>query len=485
MNLNELTIKEAHKGLVNGDFSSEEITKACLERVEKLNPKLNAFITICNKEALAMAKAADKKIKAKDNVHYLTGLPLSVKDVICTKGIRTTGAAKILDNYVPPYDATVIKKIKDAGGVIVGKTNCDAFGHGASNENSHYGPVKNPWDTTKVSGGSSGGSAVSVATDQCIYSLAEDTGGSIRQPAAFNNIAGLKVSYGRNSRYGIMPMASSLDTVGPMAKTVEDLAIIEEVMAGLDKNDSTTVKNKVPEYVDLINKDIKGMKLGLPREYLEQIEDEDTKKAIEAAVEKFKEMGCQVKEVSLPHTKYAIAVYYIIVPSEDSANLARLDGMRYGVRDKKAKDLMETYLKSRAAGFPDEVKRRIMVGTYALSSGYYDAYYLKAQKVRTLIKNEFDRVFTDVDFLITPTSPFPAFGIGEKIDDLLQMYLADVMVGPASVAGINALSVPCGFSKDLPVGMQIIGPRMREELVLQVGHAYEKATTWHKQKPKM
>ena len=482
MNLNELTIKQAHEGLLAGDFTSEELTKSCLDQIEKLNPELNAFITVCKDEALEMAKAADKKIKAKDNVHYLTGISFSVKDVICTKGIRSTGAAKILDNYVPPYDATVIKKIKDLGGVIIGKTNCDAFGHGASNENSHYGPVKNPWDTTKVSGGSSGGSAVSVATDMCIYGIAEDTGGSIRQPAAFNSIAGLKVSYGRNSRYGIMPMASSLDTVGPMAKNVEDLAIIEEVLAGHDPHDSTTVKNKVPNYLDFIGKDIKGMKAGLPKEYLESIEDSGTKEAIEKVVEKFKELGCEICEVSLPHTKYAIAVYYIVVPCEDSANLARLDGMRYGVRDKKAKDLMETYLRSRAAGFPDEVKRRIMVGTYALSAGYYDAYYLKAQKVRTLIKSEFDRVFTEVDFLITPTSPFPAFGIGEKINDLLQMYLADVMVGPASVAGINAISIPCGFSKNLPVGMQIIGPRLREEVVLRVAHAYEQATEWHSMK---
>jgi len=482
MKLNQLTIKQSHDGLIAGDFSSEEITKACLDQIDEFNPDLNAFITVCHDEAMAMAKEADKKIKAGDNVHYLTGVPFSIKDAICTKGIRSTGGAKILDNYVPPYDSTCIKKIRDLGGVIVGKTNCDAFGHGASNENSDYGPVRNPWDTSKVSGGSSGGSAVSVAADQCIYSIGEDTGGSIRQPAAFNSIAGLKVSYGRNSRFGIMPMASSLDTLGPMAKNVEDLAIILEVIAGHDPMDSTTVKNKVPKYTKLIGKDIKGLKIGLPKEYFEQIEDEETKVAVEKAVEKYKELGCKVKEVSLPHTKYAIAVYYIVVPSEDSANLARLDGMRYGMRYKEAKDLMSTYLQSRSKGFPDEVKRRIMIGTYALSAGYYDAYYLKAQKVRTLIKNEFDKVFTEVDFLVTPTSPFPPFGIGEKVDDIIQMYLADAMVCPASVAGINAISIPCGFSNKLPVGLQIIGPRLQEELVLQVAYAYEQETEWHKRK---
>jgi aspartyl-tRNA(Asn)/glutamyl-tRNA(Gln) amidotransferase subunit A len=383
-----------------------------------------------------------------------------------------------LDNYVSPYEATVIKKIREQGAVLIGKNNCDAFGHGASNENSMYGPVKNPHDLTKVAGGSSGGTAAAVADDMCIFGIGEDTGGSIRQPASFCGIVGLRPSYGRNSRYGIMPMASSLDTVGPMTKTVEDCEIVQKVIGGRDEMDATTVQSQ-----EFRAKSKKKLRIGVPREYFDvEGMDEDVKKVIETEIKKltllnrpkgrpplaeFNRVKIEIKEVSLPMTKYAIPVYYIIVPSEDSSNLGRLDGIRYGVRA-DAKDLYDTYAKTRAQGFPEEVKRRIMIGTYALSAGYYDAYYRKAQKVRTLIIKDFERVFEDVDLLVTPTSPFPAFGIGEKINDLLAMYLADVFVSAPSVAGLPCMSIPVGETKNgLPVGMQVIGPRLGEDLIFK------------------
>lgn len=473
MNLNNLTIKQAAQGLKKGEFSSVELTRACLNKIKERNPEINAFITVCEKSALAEAVKADQIIK-KGQGSDLTGIPFAVKDAICTKGIRSTSAAKILDNYVPPFDATVIKKIRGQGGVLLGKNNCDAFGHGASNENSMYGPVKNPHDLTKVAGGSSGGSAAAVADNMCIYAIGEDTGGSIRQPASLCGIVGLRPSYGRNSRYGIMPMASSLDTVGPLTKTVEDCALVEQVIAGQDELDATTVSEPVPEYLSELTRDAKGLKVGVPKEYFEldgldaEVESITNKKIVE-----LKKLGCKIKQVSLPYTKYAIAVYYIIVPSEDSSNLARLDGVRYGIRANN-KNLYDLYVESRARGFPEEVKRRILIGTYALSAGYYDAYYKKAQTVRTLIKKDFDDVFKQVDVLITPTSPFPAFGLGEKANDPLALYLADVMVSPASVAGMPAISVPAGKTKSgLPVGVQIIGPRMGEGIVFRVGNYLE------------
>lgn len=481
--LEQLTIKEAHEGLKKKEFSSSELVKACLKRVEKINKEINSFITVSGKEALEQAEEIDKKIEEGKKINLLEGIPFSVKDAICTKGIRSTGGAKILDNYIPPYDATVISKIKSQGGIIIGKNNCDPFGHGASNENSDYGPVHNPYDLNKVSGGSSGGSAAAVATDMAVYSIAEDTGGSIRQPAAFCGVVGLKVSYGRNSRYGIMPMASSLDTVGAMGKTVWDVAAIQEIIAGHDNYDSSTVSDKVPSYTKLLDKKIKGLKIGLPKEYFIEGLDKETETAVKDAVKHLESLGAEVSEVSLPLTKYAIADYYIIVPAEDSANLARLDGLRYGVL-KKGKNLVETYLLSRAQGFPDEVKRRIMIGTYALSSGYYDAYYLKAAKVRTLIRKEFDKAFEKVDVLVTPVSPFPAFDLGSKKDDPLEMYLADAFVCPASLAGLCALSLPCGKTKTgLPIGLQIIGPRLKEDRILNVGYMYEQSTDWHKMTP--
>lgn len=474
MNLNELTIKDAREGLDKGKFSAVELTQACLDRIKERNGKINAFITVCEDVAMNEAKNADLMIKEKKQ-KQLTGIPFSVKDAICTRDVRSTGAGKILDNYVPAFEATVIGKIRDQGAVLVGKTNCDSFGHGASNENSMYGPVLNPHDESKVSGGSSGGSAASVADNMCLFSIAEDTGGSIRQPASFCGVAGLRPSYGLNSRYGIMPMASSLDTVGPMAKSVEDIAVLLEVMAGKDEKDATTVPETPPKYTELLHKSVGGMKIGLPLEYFEaEGMNMEVKQMMYERISELKSLGCEVVDVSLPYTKYAIPVYYLIVPSEDSSNLGRLDGIRYGVQADGA-NLYEMYSKSRAQGFPEEVKRRIMIGTYALSAGYYDAYYRKAQKVRTLIRRDFEQVFRQVDLLVTPTSPFPAFGIGEKKDDILAMYLADIFVSPAAVAGVPGLSIPAGTTKaNLPVGLQIIGPRLQDAKVLQFGHALER-----------
>ena len=470
MELNKLTIKQCYDGLKAGDFSSVDITKACLKKIKERNENINAFITIFEKEALVEAKKADKLI-AEGKQQILTGIPFAVKDAIDTLDRRSTGAGKILDNYTPAFEATVIKKIREQGAILVGKTNCDAFGHGASNENSMYGPVKNPYDETKVAGGSSGGSAAAVADNQCIFAIGEDTGGSVRQPASFCGIVGLRPSYGRNSRYGSMPMTSSMDTVGPMTKTVEDCAIVEEVMAGHDPLDATAVMDEVPEYSKKLKTQNSKLKIGIPKEYFEvEGMDNETREIVENKIEEFKKAGHEIVEVSLTMTKYAIPVYYIITPSEDSSNLGRLDGIRYGVQA-DAKNLYDVYSKSRSQGFPEEVKRRIMIGTYALSAGYFDAYYRKAQKVRTLIIKDFEKVFESVDLLVTPTSPFPAFGIGEKKDDVLAMYLADVLVSPVNVAGLPAISVPVGKTKTgLPVGMQIIGKRLDEESVFQLAN---------------
>ena len=469
MELNTFTIAQARDGLLKKEFSAVELTQACLARIKERNGEINAFITVAEDSALEEARRADAMI-ADGKAKPLTGIPFCAKDAIVTKGVRSTGAATILDNYVPPFDATVIAKLRAAGAVLLGKNNCDAFGHGASNENSMYGPVRNPHDTTKVAGGSSGGSAAAVADHQALFAIAEDTGGSIRQPVAFCGVVGLRPSYGRNSRYGIMPMASSLDTVGPMAKTVEDAALVMEAMAGQDPKDATTVPDAVPVYSKELDGDIKGLRIGVPKEYFELDGlDAEVKTLIEEKIAALEKSGARIVDVSLPHTKCAVPVYYIIVPSEDSSNLARLDGMRYGMRADET-TLAEVYMQSRGNGFPEEVKRRIMVGTYALSAGYYDAYYRKAQQVRTKIREDFERAFQTVDVLMTPTSPFPAFAIGDKKDDVIGMYLADVFVSPASLAGVPAVSVPAGAtSAGLPVGLQIIGPRMSEARVLHAG----------------
>lgn len=469
--LNEFTIKQAHEGLKNRDFSSVDLTQACLSRIKERNKDINAFITVTEELALAEAKKADELIVA-GKQQMLTGIPFGVKDAIDVAGIRSTGSAKILDNYVPAFEATVISKIRKQGAVMLGKQNCDAFGHGASNEHSMYGPVKNPHDLDRVAGGSSGGSAAAVADNMCLFSIGEDTGGSIRLPASLCGVPGLRVSYGRNSRYGTMPMASSLDTIGPFAKTVEDIALLMEVMAGHDEKDATTVTDAVPRYSEEIIKDIAGLKIGVPKEYFElEGMDAETKNIVLKKIEELKNKGAEIIDVSLPYTKYAIPVYYIVVPCEDSSNLGRLDGIRYGVQS-QAENLYDVYAKTRAQGFPEEVKRRIMIGTYALSAGYYDAYYRKAQKVRTLIMRDFERAFQHVDALVAPTSPFTAFKIGEKKDDILAMYLVDVFLIPASLAGVPAISVPVGFdSKNLPVGLEVIGKRLDESTVLRVAHA--------------
>lgn len=471
--LNKHSIKSLHEGLINKEFSSRELTEESLKKIEERNSTINAFITITYEQALKAADRADEMISKKQHT-ILTGIPFGVKDAICTADVRSTASSTILDTYVPPYDATVVRKVKEAGAVLVGKQNCDAFGHGASNENSMYGPVRNPHDTTKVAGGSSGGSAASVADGQCVFSIAEDTGGSIRQPAALCGVAGFRPTYGRNSRHGIMPMASSLDVVGPIARTSEDIAYLMEIMAGKDVKDATSVKDAVPQYSTLLGKSLKGMRIGVPKEYMElDGMDPEVQKVVETKIKVLEDAGCTIVDVSLPHTKYAVPVYYILVPSEDSSNLGRIDGIRYGVQS-EANSLYDTYALSRAHGFPEEVKRRIMIGTYALSSGYFDAYYKKAQKVRTKIIEDFETAFGSVDALITPTSPFGAFGIGEKKGDVLAMYLADVFVSPASVAGLPALSVQSGMTTDnLPVGIQIIGKRLDEAHVLQIGHAVE------------
>ncbi len=474
------TIASLRAKLDNREISSRELTQEYLDRAKKENERLNAFVTIDESAAMEMAEEADIKI-AKDQATALTGIPYGVKDAICTEGLRSTGSAKILDNYTAPYQATVIKKIQAQGGVIIGKQNCDSFGHGASNENSMYGAVKNPWDVSRVPGGSSGGSAAAPAADMCVYSIAEDTGGSIRQPASFCNMVGLRPSYGRNSRYGIMPMASSLDTVGPVTKTVSDMAAVMSVMAGQDPFDSTTVPESPDDYVKKLGSDIKELTVGLPREYVEELSDE-MRGIVEKAADQMRMLGAHVVDVSLPHTKYAIAVYYVVVPCEDSSNLARLDGIRYGVRG-EGKKLQEVYESARTQGFPDEVKRRIMIGTFALSHGYYDAYYKKAQKVRTLIIRDFENVFNDVDVIMAPTTPNPAFKIGEMADDPLAMYLQDKFVCPAAVAGVPALSVPGGFIDGLPVGVQFIGPRLSEGLLMRTGLNYEAATQFGTMQP--
>jgi len=484
MKLNELTLKEAINKLNSKEVSSLEIVKDCFKKINEADNKVKACLTLCEEEALELAEEVDKK-RAKGIKGELLGVPMLVKDNILTKGIKTTASSKILENYIAPFDATIIKKLKDEGAIILGKTNLDEFAHGASTENSAFGPTHNPWDLKRVPGGSSGGSAAAVAADMCIFALGTDTGGSIRCPASFCGITGLKPTYGRNSRFGLISMTSSTDVPGPMTKTAEDAATIQNIIAGKDINDSTTVDKKVEDYSKNIKKEIKGIKIGLPKEYFSEGIDEDVRKIILKAIEKLKELGAKFIDVSLPNTKYAVPVYYIITPSEVSSNLARFDGIRYGFSENEAKNLIETYTFSRGRGFGPEAKRRIMLGTYALSAGYFDAYYLKAQKVRTIIKRELDKVLEKVDVLLTLTSPHVAFKLGEQSNDPLKMYLEDIFVTSPSLAGLPALSIPCGFSEEMPVGMQIIGKRFDEATLLKLGYNYQMATEWHKIKPKI
>jgi aspartyl-tRNA(Asn)/glutamyl-tRNA(Gln) amidotransferase subunit A len=481
----QLTIHEAQQLLKDKKLSSVELTKACLERIDKAEPKLHALVTVTDELALEQAKKADRLI-AKGDARPLAGIPVVIKDNMCTKGVRTTCSSRMLENFVPPYEATVVEKLNSSGAVTIGKANMDEFAMGSSTEHSAFFPTHNPWDLARVPGGSSGGSAVAVAADETIYALGSDTGGSIRQPAGFCSVTGLKPTYGRVSRYGLVAFASSLDQIGPLTKDVTDCAIVLNAIAGYDNRDSTSVPQPVPDYTQCLKKDLKGFSVGVPKEYFVTGMQAEVEKALRAAVNKLKELGAKVDwEVSLPHTPHALAVYYIIAPSEASANLARYDGVKYGFSYQKTENMWEALEKTRQFGFGDEVKRRIMLGTYALSAGYYDAYYLKAQKVRTLIRREFDQAFEKYDALVTPTSPTVPFKIGEKIDDPLQMYLSDVCTLPINIAGLPAISIPAGFADGLPIGMQLIGKPFGEEAILRIAYAYEQATEWHKKRPKI
>ena len=471
--MNKLSLTQAQTKLKNGEISSVDLVTACFDKIKKSDGEIKALITVLEKEALANARIADEKI-AKGEWKELLGIPFIAKDNIMTKGAKTTAASKILENYIAPYDATVIKKLEEAGAILIAKSNLDEFAHGASTENSAFGTTHNPYDLTRVPGGSSGGSAAAVASDMCIFAMGTDTGGSIRCPASFCGVVGLKPTYGRASRFGLIAMTSSTDVPGPLTKTVEDAAIVQEIISGTDKNDLTTVDVKIDKYSQELSKNIKGLKIGLPKEYFEEGMDSDVADALNNSIEELKELGAEFVNISLPHTKYAVPVYYIITPSEISSNLARLDGIRYGTSEQDGKDLFEIYSRSRGKGFGPEVKRRVMLGTYALSAGYYDAYYLKAQKVRTLIKDELDQALEEVDVILTPTSPHVAFKIGEQSNDPLKMYLEDIYVTSASLAGLPAVSIPCGFSEGLPIGMQLIGKRFDEKTILRVANNFEK-----------
>jgi aspartyl-tRNA(Asn)/glutamyl-tRNA(Gln) amidotransferase subunit A len=477
--IRKLTIHEAHKLLTSKQVSSCELTAASLEAIEKLEPDIKAIVSVTEELALKQAKKADERIAA-GNCQPLTGIPALIKDVICTKGIRTTCSSKMLENFVPPYDASVMQKLNEQGVVVVGKTNMDEFAMGSSTENSAFFTTRNPWDLTKVPGGSSGGSAAAVAASEAIYALGSDTGGSIRQPASFCGVTGLKPTYGRVSRYGLVAFASSLDQIGPLTHNVNDAALVLNAIAGYDNNDSTSVDLPVPDYTKCLGGGIKGMRLGIPKEYFVEGMQPEVEAAVKAAIARLERLGVKIDwDVSLPHTPYALAVYYIIAPSEASANLARYDGVKYGFSCKDASNMWDAMEKTRQFGFGAEVKRRIMLGTYALSAGYYDAWYLKAQKVRTLIRREFDAAFEKYDALITPTSPSVAFKIGEKTDDPLQMYLSDVCTLPINIAGLPAISIPAGFAGSLPIGLQIIGKPFAEETILKIAHAYQQVTEWH------
>jgi aspartyl-tRNA(Asn)/glutamyl-tRNA(Gln) amidotransferase subunit A len=481
--LHQLTISQAHQLLKEKKASSVELTKAILARLAKVEDKVHACITITEAAALEQAKNADKAIGS-GKIKPLTGIPALIKDVMCTRGIKTTCSSKILENFIPPYDATVIEKLKAAKVVILGKTNMDEFAMGSSTENSAFFPTRNPWDLNRVPGGSSGGSAVAVATDEAIYSLGSDTGGSIRQPAGFCSVVGLKPTYGRVSRFGLVAFASSLDQIGPMTKNAADCALVLNVIAGHDSRDSTSAPYPVPDFTKSLIPDLKNLHLGIPKEYFVEGIQKEVRASIETAINKLEELGAKVdRDASLPLTKYALAVYYILAPSEASANLARYDGVKYGFSYQDTNNMWEAMEKTKQFGFGAEVKRRIMLGTYALSAGYYDAYYLKAQKVRTLIRREFDQAFEKYDALVTPTSPTVPFKLGEKVDDPVQMYLSDVCTLPINIAGLPAISVPAGFADGLPIGMQIIGKPFDEETILRIAFAYEQATDWHKRKP--
>ena len=474
------SIRELHEQLVKKERSAVEITQSYLDRIRAVDAQVNSFLLVTDDRAIAQAKAVDAKIAAGDAIGLLEGIPIAIKDNICTQNIRTTCASRILENFVPPYESTVSQKLIDAGMITVGKTNMDEFAMGGSTETSAFKKTRNPWNLECVPGGSSGGSAAAVSAGEAPVSLGSDTGGSIRQPAAFCGIVGMKPTYGLVSRYGLVAFASSLDQIGPFSTTVEDSAIMLGAIAGYDAKDSTSLKLDVPDYTQFLKTDLKGKKVGVIRETFGEGLDPEVEAATRTAIEQLKALGAEIIDISCPRFRYGISAYYIIAPCEASANLARYDGVRYGHRVEDADNLLDMYKRTRAEGFGAEVKRRIMIGTYALSAGYYDAYYLKAQKVRTLIKQDFEAAFNQVDVLVSPTSPTTAFKLGEKLADPLSMYLDDLMTIPVNMAGLPGLSLPCGMdSKGMPIGLQIIGNVLREDQVFQAAYAYEQATKWH------
>ena len=482
------SIRTLHGQLVRKERTAEEIVRETLDRIERVEPKVKSFLHVTADLALAQAKAVDRKIAAGEEIGLLEGIPVAVKDLICTKGIPTTCGSRILEGYVPPFNATVVEKLAAAGAAIVGKTNMDEFAMGSSTESSGYYPTANPWDPTRVPGGSSGGSAASVAASECVVSLGSDTGGSIRQPASFCGVVGVKPTYGLVSRYGLVAFASSLDQIGPFGRCVEDTAILLGAIAGCDPKDATSLKAAIPNYWQDLQPNLKPRpvtRIGIIQETFGEGIDSAVKDAVTAAIDLLQELGAEVCVVSCPRFRYGLPAYYLIAPSEASANLARYDGVRYGMREETADNLLDMYCQTRTKGFGNEVKRRIMLGTYALSAGYYDAYYLKAQKVRTLIKQDFDRAFAQADILICPTTPSTAFKLGEKLNDPLSMYACDLMTIPVSLAGLPALSVPCGFDDGgLPIGMQMIGNVLQEKKLLEVAYAYERAASWYQHAPK-
>ncbi len=475
------TIAELARGLRDREYSSVELTQHFLNRIKQAE-SLNAFVTVTEEKAMAEAKVADGQI-AKSQAGPLTGIPIGQKDIFCTQDVKTSCGSKMLDNFISPYSATVVEKFDQAGAVMLGKLNMDEFAMGSSNETSFFGPVKNPWDSSKVPGGSSGGSAAAVAARLVVGATGTDTGGSIRQPAAFCGITGLKPTYGRVSRYGMIAFASSLDQAGPMTQTVEDAAMMLQTMAGFDPKDSTSVDRQVPDYLEGLDKDIKGLKIGLIKEFFADGLDDECAKKVEAAIDEYRKMGAEIKEISLPNLKLSIPVYYVIAPAECSANLSRYDGVRFGYRCKNPKDLNDMYIRSRGEAFGAEVKRRILIGTYALSAGYYDAYYIKAQKVRRLISEDFKKAFSEVDVIMGPVTPSTAFGIGEKTSNPIEMYLSDMYTIAVNLAGLPAISIPAGFAQNRPVGLQIIGDYFAESQLLNVAHQYQKVTDWHQQVP--
>ena len=480
------SIRKLHQQLVSKERSAEEITTEALNHIQAVEPKVHSFLQVTADVALQTAKQVDASIAAGEEIGVLAGIPIGIKDNLCTTGIRTTCASQILENFVPPYESTVTQKLKSAGAVMVGKTNLDEFAMGSSTENSHFQVTANPWDMSRVPGGSSGGSAAAVAAGECPIALGSDTGGSIRQPASLCGVVGMKPTYGLVSRYGLVAFASSLDQIGPFARTVEDAAILLGEIAGHDPKDSTSIRVEIPDYTQFLKPDFsEGMKIGVIKETFGEGLNSEVEAAVNQAIEQLKALGADVQEVSCPRFRYGLPAYYIIAPSEASANLARYDAVRYGLRE-DGDNLLSMYTKTRAAGFGTEVKRRIMLGTYALSAGYYDAYYLKAQKVRTLIKQDFEAAFEQVDVLVCPTSPTTAFRAGEKTADPLGMYLLDLMTIPVNLAGLPAISIPCGFDQQgLPIGMQLIGKVLREDQLFHVAHAYEQETDWHTKEPEL